>query len=86
MKKTVSTTITTSQVVADLLAAYEIPPLLDGDITPARMAAQSRHKADYWRTRLDAKVDAGELVRVFVINPATNHRTTAYRPAPPKGE
>ena len=75
-------TLTSDELMAALLAAYELPLLLDDDVTPARLSANSNHKADYWRTILDRKVKAGELVKVATINPVTKHATTAYRPAP----
>ena len=67
---------------ASLLAEYDLPPLLPDDITSARMAAQSIHRNHYWRRILEAKVDAGIMIRVKCVNPATRRQVTAYRPKP----
>lgn len=82
MKKTV---ITTNQVMADLLAAHELPDLLPDDITSQRVTAKSKYTSDYWRNILDAKVASGELIKVKCRNPQTKCPVFAYRPAPVAG-
>ena len=77
MKKTV---ITTSQVMADLLAEYDYLPLLPDDITAARLSAKSHHRHAYWITLLEARVKAGTLIKIMRYNPDTKRPITAYRP------
>ena len=77
MKKTV---ITTSQVMADLLAEYDYPPLLPDDITADRMAARSIHNAEFWSRKLDDMVKRGELIKLKCINPDTHRPNNTYRP------
>ena len=75
-------TLTSDELSAALLAEYELPELLPGDITPARLAAKSLHRSDYWRRILEAKAEAGEVIKLLCVNPITHHPTTAYRPKP----
>lgn len=75
-------TLTSDELVAALLAEYDLPELLPDDITAARLSAQSRHRHAYWLAILEARVTVGELVKVMCYNPATKRPVAAFRPKP----
>ncbi len=80
--KTPQTPLSKQSFTASLLAEYDLPELLPDDITAARLSAQSRHKHAYWLAVLEARAQAGEVVKVMCYNPATKRSVAAYRPKP----
>lgn len=73
-------TLTSDELVAALLAEYELPALLPNDITAQRMAERGTHSAEFWRSQLNKRVKREELVQVRCFNSDTRRPAVAYRP------